>query len=582
MVVWIAAFLSAGVFLPPDPRPRVVVLTIASTFIASARFFIGGASRFRNVPPSPGSRRANRMIVRFILLVSTAITLWMSAGLARERYDFNHAVPARSRGIRAHLLDSLDDHYLTERSKKLLSALVLADRSGLDRTIREVYTYLGIAHFLALSGLHLGIIAIAVSRCLSLLQLSRTVREFILLFILIVYAAVAGFPPSLQRALALAGTVIASRAIGIKTDLFSALILGSCVLVLIDISLPLMASFQLSFTAVCAIALVALPIQKTFEPHLPGGVIGRLVRVITCSVIITASIQFVSLPLVLTLFKRAPLYAPLMNLVMVLPVTGLLYLGLPYCVVQWGAVRAVLSIPVNILADILWDVPLAFSHRPHPAILAGDIEPLSFAFGAALVAFSLKTRCGTRRITVIAALTCLLLSMYLGRTEEGGAFERPAGSTRTGAVRTIHWFNNTCTMYMADERTLVLERGIGRSQARVIVRDLWSNGIGAIEYLVTVQGTRGRKTGILYILERVRVGEMLCSPYLFHSTNELEARTRRLGLRVRTVSGSEEIDAGLLKIEITGPVYPPPAGRAVTEGETDLRVRIQSKSPGLT
>ncbi len=582
MLMWVTAFLITGAFFPPGPRSRYVVLTIVALQLLTAHLIKWSFTLARGARAQRHTRNADRPAMLFVLFVSVAITLWMSAGLARCRHDLvtarnspSHSVVEKSR---SYLLDSLDDPFLTEQSRHMLGALLLADRSNFDRGIKEAYTYLGIAHFLALSGLHLGIIALAVSRCMSVIPIPRSAREFILLAVLAMYAAIAGFPPSLQRALALAAAVIISRAAGVKTDLLGSLVLGNFVLVLFDMSLMLNSGFQLSFTAVSAIALIALPIIKRIDPHLPKGVFGRPWRAVLFSLIVTVSIQFFLLPLMLTLFKRVPLIAPFMNLMFILPVTCLLYLGIPYLCIQYEPVRCALSVPVNFVSRILCEIPLFFSHRPHPAILAGAVDPMTFAAAAALAAFALKHDCRRRRAFLISTIACICLSLGLGNAEQSCSLcERVLPAT--DAVETSYRPGNACTLLPADDRILVLGKKISRSRARMIVRDLWSRGIGSIAYLVVERGTGGGEPGILHILERVRVREMVCSPYLLLSSNALQIRTRKLGICVKEVSETEVIDSESFVIEIEGPVFPPPIGRAVTARETDLRLRIVSKSP---
>jgi len=45
---------------------------------------------------------------------------------------------------------------------------------------------------------------------------------------------------------------------------------------------------------------------------------------------------------------------------------------------------------------------------------------------------------------------------------------------------------------------------------------------------------------------------------------------------MRTVSAGDRIDTGFLRLEVIGPVYPPPAGTTVTRSDATLRCRLSA------
>ena len=282
-----------------------------------------------------GMERLARALAAFVMCVAAAVIIWQTAGLERTARDCSGAGtpgpgtgprspaatktvaratagPARPSGIRsralpgarARLLDMLDDGRLTGRARGLVGALILDDRSGLDFKISEAYSYVGITHFLALSGMHLGAIAIPLSGLLSRSIRSKRRSDIALLAILCLYSAVAGFPASLLRALFLSAAIIAYRFIGMHADLIGSLVAGSCVCVAVDSSIAFDVGFQLSFAAVCAIALIAMPLSKKAEAHLPGGIRGTIVKAVAFPALITCSVQFLTMPLVIYIFKR--------------------------------------------------------------------------------------------------------------------------------------------------------------------------------------------------------------------------------------------------------------------------------------
>ncbi|MCK4236240.1 MAG: ComEC/Rec2 family competence protein, partial [Candidatus Krumholzibacteria bacterium] len=522
MVLWWSAFFIVGVIYPPEPRYQIAAVILVSLLFVislSERTLCAGTSEA--VTLSHGQRIRER----FILICSTAVIIWMGAGLAVEtrnpgaidrngstwasgdyksitvdRIDV-HGREIESRKakrswaiigrVRGRLIDSLDDDLLSLRSKELLRALLLAYRQGLDRELRDVYEYLGIAHFLALSGLHLGIIALPVAYLLFVVRLSRVWRDTALLVILFLYSAVAGFPPSLLRALALTGALIIHRALGIRIELLRSLVMGCFILAAVDFSVVLGTGFRLSFIAVCGIALIGIPIVGRVNSILPAGIFGRISRLFIFPLLITCSIQLFSLPLILSLFKRSSLLAPIINLIVVLPVTFLLYCGALYLLAPFHALRAALAVPVNFLSDFLWEVPSYFSHGPHPALYSGDINPVAHAAGLVMLSLSLRKSCPRRYVILAAALSFFLISFQASRSSRRNMNSAFPSKCSFEVVHVSRWSGNRSFFSPVGNGVLFLEGPVSRYEARSIVKALWGKGKNKLGCLIVGQGKTG-------------------------------------------------------------------------------------------
>ena len=59
---------------------------------------------------------------------------------------------------KARAIAALERSNLTPSSKQLLNALVLGEKTALDREEMEGFAQAGLAHFLAISGLHIGLL----------------------------------------------------------------------------------------------------------------------------------------------------------------------------------------------------------------------------------------------------------------------------------------------------------------------------------------------------------------------------------------------------------------------------------------
>ncbi|HSG07880.1 MAG TPA: DNA internalization-related competence protein ComEC/Rec2 [Longimicrobiales bacterium] len=152
--------------------------------------------------------------------------------------------------------------HLTERLAVLygprapmVSALTLARREGLDPGLREAFARSGTAHLLAISGFHVGVIALVLVVGLRRLRLSRRDSALGAALGCWGYVALLGFPDAATRAALILTAVAASRRAGRPPARWGALGSAFLLLVAADPRHLLAPGFQLSFAG--AAGLVA-------------------------------------------------------------------------------------------------------------------------------------------------------------------------------------------------------------------------------------------------------------------------------------------------------------------------------------
>lgn len=150
-------------------------------------------------------------------------------------------------------------------AQALCEAMAAGERAGLRRELREAYARSGTAHLLAVSGLHVGIVFVLVNLLLVWLPALRRghlLRNAAATALVWVYAAVAGFPPSVVRAALMCTALqfsLASASVYASGNVLAAAAFGMLVWNpdwLFDLS------FQLSFAAVAAILAWAVPLCR--------------------------------------------------------------------------------------------------------------------------------------------------------------------------------------------------------------------------------------------------------------------------------------------------------------------------------
>jgi competence protein ComEC len=158
------------------------------------------------------------------------------------------------------------------QAQGVFKALIIGDRSQISPEIRQAFNRAGVGHLLAISGLHIGIVATVafgfflrlMARFKPFLWRAWTRKGAALLSLLPVFAygMIAGFSPSTQRAVIMVSVFLLTFLFEREQDPLNTLSLAALVILIANPPSLFSISFQLSFTAVFAIIYGFSWIQK--------------------------------------------------------------------------------------------------------------------------------------------------------------------------------------------------------------------------------------------------------------------------------------------------------------------------------
>jgi competence protein ComEC len=193
----------------------------------------------------------------------------------------------------------------------IVRALLIADMRELSPTVRDRFSASGLSHMLSVSGLHVGLIAVAVSLLAQVVGLSRKRADVFVVSLTAFYVLVIGAPlPAVRAAVMLAA---ASLSVAAQRPTSPWAVLAVAALVpLLDPHAITDLGFQLSMVGM--VALVASgALNKRWEWLAVGGWRGTLYR----SLVTSTAATILTAPLVAATFGRISVVAPLSNLVAV-------------------------------------------------------------------------------------------------------------------------------------------------------------------------------------------------------------------------------------------------------------------------
>lgn len=231
--------------------------------------------------------------------------------------------------------------YLDGDELAVAAALIMGKRDLLGSEVKSAYADTGAIHVLAVSGLHVGILALLVMQILRLLLPARPVwlrlRTGLTILLVWYFALITGLSASVQRAALMVTVVLVGKQLNRRNNIFNLLAIAALVMLVVEPKQLFQVGFQLSFTAVAGIALFARPLQRLV--YLPGKL-----QLAWDAVSVATAAQLGTLPLSLFYFGQFPVYFLL---------SGTLVIVFAYLVLGLGLLHGFLA-AVGVSGGGLW------------------------------------------------------------------------------------------------------------------------------------------------------------------------------------------------------------------------------------
>ena len=414
-----------------NPFPAVGRLRVTCMELSSPEFQPGDRIRF------PGKIRPVRNFnnpggfdyERFMSFKTIHNTTWVAYDkIIPLEKNQNQNMMQRVTNARKTIATVIDDTHSNESSAAIMKALVIGDRTGIHRDLRQAFNKAGMGHLLAISGLHVGIVAsfffLLFSRIFSLnrifLDHAWVGKASALLCIVPVtmYGLLSGMSPSTQRAVIMINVFLLTFLIKRQQNSINTLAIAAMTILVIYPPALFSISFQLSFTAVFSILFGLSRIGYSRTKFETQWIIREK---ISAFFFVSLFAILGTLPLVMYYFNQASLVGLFANFILV-PLIGFLVvpLGLVSAFVfpvsqtissigfQVGG--SVLSFALNIV-HFFANLPFSSVKTITPSFL--EIT-LYYLLAGALLYFGTQKRLETRESSAVEKPTSLI-SQTLGR-----------------------------------------------------------------------------------------------------------------------------------------------------------------------
>jgi len=297
--------------------------------------------------------------------------------------------------------------------QKLAAGVLIGEKESMSDEVFESFKLTGTAHILAVSGLNVGLLALAIHICLQRLKVTsagRWVALSLFFLMLLVYSSLTGNSPSVKRAAFMSMVMIGGEAFGIKTYPVNSLAFADLLILLFDPLDLLNPGFVMTNAAVLAILLIYPrfigPRQKR------SGFLKSAGNALFSSVMVTLSALIGVSPVIAYYFGTFSLVSLLANIPVVLFSDLLMYDLVPMLLLNLASSYAASFFAASsfFFAELTLKSARFFSTIPFASInFKPDAIQLLFYYSllAALLLFSYRNAWGKLTVSLLLGVNIL-------------------------------------------------------------------------------------------------------------------------------------------------------------------------------
>lgn len=357
---------------------------------------------------------------QYIYLRNKGYYLCISNGTIESGNHRPYSIEGFLYGIKNRCTKIIDNSFDSE-SAGIAKAMLVADKSTLDKNIKKLYSENGIAHIMAISGVHVAIIGMTLYGFLRKLRIGRLISGTFSIAIIILYGIMTGMSSSTERAVIMLILSIAAEYFGRKTDAPTSIGFAMIIMALGNPYVILDAGFQLSFAAITGVTVVAPQLRKLLrmfkcfikeadekkkQKHKKIMSLRKVIIKLIDALVVGIASFITTTPVIIYYYYQFPPYSILINLI-VIPLVSLI-VGGSILVVLTGlfftGAAVVMTYPVRLILFGYKYLCIFASGLPGASVLVGHIS-----IGMVFVYY-----------LSVVLMFAILRMIRIGKTERGG------------------------------------------------------------------------------------------------------------------------------------------------------------------
>ncbi|MDD6201604.1 MAG: DNA internalization-related competence protein ComEC/Rec2 [Lachnospiraceae bacterium] len=473
----------------------------------------------------------------------------------------------------AQFLDSVKNrnevylsHYLEEGNAAVIKAMLFGDKEELDSETKERYQKNGIAHILAISGLHISMIGMGIFRLLRRLPIPQWLSLLLSASIIVNYGIMVGFSPSAFRAIFMFLLYLLSKVFKRTYDMMTALSASMMLFLLLHPSYLYDCGFQLSFAAILGIA-VLLPTFVTIIP---------IQNKFLSAFLTSFSVFLATAPILVWHYHEISFSSLLLNM-LVIPLMSILLFSAILLLVLANLFQPAAVFMTYPIRFILWIYEKSCLLSESIPVSAKNVAAVSlwriFAYYLVLITLTVLVKTKKKKILTLLLIPVFLLLFW----QKNCGFSVWMLDVGQGDCNVI--FSESGKTYLIDGGSSS-KYNVGE---KIIIPFLKSRGINRVDAIFLSHLDEDHINGILELLkegreEHIKIGCV----FLFSETlngkeeklKEVKEAAQENGITLRGMSARDVLRDGDLTIQC---LYPKKGQEKKSDNDTSLVLEVKCR-----
>ena len=392
------------------------------------------------------------------------------------------------------------------------AALLLGDRSGITYEMNTSFKVSGISHVIAVSGLH---VSILFGLLYTLLARRRVLSCLVGIPVLVLFAAMVGFSPSITRACIMQSLMLIAMVMDREYDGPTALSFAVLVMLIVNPLTVLSVSFQLSVGCMMGIFLFSERIRKVLLEYgkkyikKDRKLLNRAFKGIAASVSVSLGATVLTAPLVAYYFGCVSIIGIVTNILTLWAISFIFY-GITACLIVSicsVTIAQVLAAIVGLLIQFVLNTAELIAQLPMAAIYISNLYIVFWLVGAYLLLIIFLLQQKKEPALLIVSLVFTLLTAQLFSWLEPLQDDFRVTMLDVGQGQSI--------LLQSDGKTFLVDCGGDDSEdaADITAEALLSQGISRLDGVIVTHYDADHAGGIAYLLSRIQTDRLIL-PYV--------------------------------------------------------------------
>lgn len=424
--------------------------------------------------------------------------------------------------IQKYIKDTINGT-LTDEEGNLLLAILLGDKDKLSEDIQESFKTSNLSHMLAVSGAHVSYIILGLTYVLQNSIIGKKNGKIVCIIFLLVFMAITNFTPSVTRACIMAVLTLFSGIIYRKSDVYTNISVAALITLIFNPYNLLDLGFQLSYGGTIGIIIFIKRIQEKKSNS-------KVINYIKQMALVSIYANIIIIPIMMYHFNTVSFTFIISN-IMASPILGIIVItGFLFIItsITVKPLTSLIAIFIKPILSILIKISQICSKLPFSNILVVTPYMFNVISYYAIILYCIKSKKNNKCKIIICLLIVLILINFI-------IYIFP----QKLRIFFIDVGQGDSTLIITPDKKTVLIDGGGSDSfdvgEKVLLPYLLDRRILKVDYVLISHFDTDHCGGILTIMEKVKVKNIIISEQAEHSENYERFKKLMIHKRIRLI-----------------------------------------------